>query len=168
MKRTSSRRGIYPARIQKESTGFSLSPHLKRRPPRNNPFRTAGDRLFNPLFRYVLHRFFSVSPSRPFFRSLLSRPPSHLPLPHPLLRPFLPFPRGVSLAATRTFAFVHVSQQLVSLFYSSSSAFLSLEHVSIPTDGEKITITNFGNSIVRANREKDRYNFYLLSFLLNK
>lgn len=158
----------YPVRNgnhrKKESTGFSLSPHLKHRPPRNNPFRTAGDRLFNPLSVTFYIDFSPFRPPDPFF-ALFSRAPSHRP-PSPPPPPSGRFiSRHENICFCPCFAAACLAFLLSSSFYPSS--FL-LQHVSVPTDRgkkkKKKTIPNFGNSIVRSR--KGRMDEFLFLFFL--
>lgn len=158
----------YPVRNgnhrKKESTGFSLSPHLKHRPPRNNPFRTAGDRLFNPLSVTFYIDFSPFRPPDPFF-ALFSRAPSHRP-PSPPPPPSGRFiSRHENICFCPCFAAACLAFLLSSSFYPPS--FL-LQHVSVPTDRgkkkKKKKIPNFGNSIVRSR--KGRMDEFLFLFFL--
>lgn len=158
----------YPVRNgnhrKKESTGFSLSPHLKHRPPRNNPFRTAGDRLFNPLSVTFYIDFSPFRPPDPFF-ALFSRAPSHRPPSPPPPPPGRFISRHENICFCPCFAAACLAFLLSSSFYPSS--FL-LQHVSVPTDRgkkkKKKTIPNFGNSIVRSR--KGRMDEFLFLFFL--
>lgn len=158
----------YPVRNgnhrKKESTGFSLSPHLKHRPPRNNPFRTAGDRLFNPLSVTFYIDFSPFRPPDPFF-ALFSRAPSHRPPSPPPPPPGRFISRHENICFCPCFAAACLAFLLSSSFYPPS--FL-LQHVSVPTDRgkkkKKKTIPNFGNSIVRSR--KGRMDEFLFLFFL--
>lgn len=127
----------YPVRNgnhrKKESTGFSLSPHLKHRPPRNNPFRTAGDRLFNPLSVTFYIDFSPFRPPDPFF-ALFSRAPSHRPPSPPPPPPGRFISRHENICFCPCFAAACLAFLLSSSFYPPS--FL-LQHVSVPTDRGK-------------------------------
>lgn len=150
---------------KKESTGFSLSPHLKHRPPRNNPFRTAGDQLFNPLSVTFYIDFSPFRPPDPFF-ALFSRAPSHRPPSPPPPPPGRFISRHENICFCPCFAAACLAFLLSSSFYPPS--FL-LQHVSVPTDrGKKKKKKKYRISAIRSfDREKDEWTNFCFFFFFD-